>query len=116
MSSDADITRGLVILWAAANNHDPFQIPWVDHKTGHIGRWLDSNTTQPSDSDLRAAGTDEEAKTAWNNYVDDDVANRKAEQGEFYKVLARLYKELSPLTSNTKIRNDIKKWIAQSKS
>lgn len=111
----AEITRGLVILWAEANGHTNLAQPWVDHKTGKIGAWKDSQINQPTDSTLRAAGTDEEALAAIESFREKKTIDRELGTMTVYRVVEQVYKKLSPLTPDGTIRANMKKWIKQSR-
>ena len=107
------ILKGLVLLWADTEGHTDFVLPDIG-RGGTIVSWTDSRT-QPSDADIRAAGTDQEARDRVKLFEDEYIADKQVDNDINFKVLARMYKELSPLTTNADIRRNIKRWIKQSR-
>lgn len=106
------IKLGLLLLWAD-DGLGHFEPPDIDRK-GAIVSWSDMRA-QPSDDVIRAAGTDQEARGRVKLLEDEQTADRKVDNDITFKVMARLFKELSPLTTNAEIRTKIKRWIKQSR-
>lgn len=108
------IKKGLILLWADAQGYTDFIEPQLT-RNATIKRWNDARA-QPDDATIRAAGTDDEARERIAQRDDDTLAEVSATNNEFYLVLFRLYRELSPLTTPAKARNDIKRWVKQARA
>ena len=110
---DVPVTKlGLILLWADAQGYTDFVPPHIARK-GVIGKWRDARP-QPDEATIRAAGTDQQARSRYKILQDEEASQREVDR-VVYKVIARLYKELSPDTPNTQIRSNVRRWIRQSR-